>query len=74
MKREPQYFQLEHPPNEVVICDHMACEEVADHLDVDSQGRERRLCASHTSSDKHASRLPKRRPDPNLPYSARPLA
>jgi hypothetical protein len=74
MKMEPHFFQLEHPPNEVVICDHMGCEEVADHLDVDVQGREYRVCALHTSSDKHASRLPKRRPDPNLPYRARPLA
>jgi hypothetical protein len=37
-------------------------------LDVAEQGHESRLCHRHTKADQHASRLPKREPNPLLPY------
>ena len=55
-----QYFQLEHPENEMVLCDRPTCEGIADYLEVELDGTEHRLCAFHTMSDKYASRLPAR--------------
>jgi hypothetical protein len=62
-----QCFQLEHPENEMVLCDRPKCEAIADYLEVELAGTEHRLCALHTMSDKYASRLPSRAPDPNTP-------
>ena len=65
-----QYFQLEHLDNEMILCDRPNCEAIADYLEVELDGTEHRLCAFHTMSDKYASRLPTRSPDPNTPYRA----
>jgi len=63
-----QCFQLEHPENEMVLCDRPTCEAIADCLEVELDGTEHHLCAFHTMSDKYASRLPTRSPDPKTPY------
>jgi hypothetical protein len=47
---------------------------VADYLEVDDHGHEYRVCASHTASKTHASRLPTRKPTPVLPFRSRPPA
>jgi len=47
-----QCFQLEHPENEMVLCDRPKCEAIADYLEVEADGTEHRLCAFHTMSDK----------------------
>lgn len=62
-----QCFQLEHPENEMILCDRPKCEAIADYLEVEADGTEHRLCAFHTMSDKYASRLSVRAPDPNIP-------
>jgi hypothetical protein len=61
-------FQLEHPENEMVLCDRPKCEAIADYLEVEADGTEHRLCAFHTMSEKYASRLPARAPNRNTPY------
>ena len=53
-----EFFQLHHPLNATVLCDRKGCEQVADYLEVDDSGHEYRLCASHTDSKTHSSRLP----------------
>jgi hypothetical protein len=63
-----QCFQLEHPENEMVLCDRPTCEAIADYLEVELDGTEHRLWAFHTMSDKYASRLPTRAPNPRTPY------
>jgi hypothetical protein len=63
-----EFFQLHHPPNVTVLCDRKGCEQVADYLEVDDHGQEYRVCASHTDSKTHASRLPTRKPCPDLPF------
>ena len=63
-----QYFQLEHPENEMVLCDRPKCEATADYLEIEADGTEHRLCAYHTMSDKYASCLPTCTPDPSTPY------
>ena len=65
-----QYFHLEQPLDEMILCDRKGCEAIADYLEVELDGTEHRLCAFHTMSDKYASRLPTRAPDPNTPYRA----
>jgi hypothetical protein len=47
---------------------------VADYLEVDDHGHEYRVCAMHTDSKTHASRLPTRKPRPDLPFRVRPAA
>jgi hypothetical protein len=69
--RKMRFFQLEHPPSEVVLCDTLACENRADHLDVNEYGHEYRHCAAHTEADSHASLLPKRKVNSALPYRRR---
>ncbi len=74
LKRKFEYFQLEHQRHEIVLCDNVGCEEVADYLALDEKGHEYRLCGSHTDNDNkpaHASQLPKRKPNPDLPYRSR---
>jgi hypothetical protein len=67
------YFRLEHPPDRVVLCDRLDCEDIADYLEVNEHGREDFLCAAHTSSERHASVLPKGSPRTELRRS-RPAA
>jgi hypothetical protein len=69
-----KFFHLHHPPDVTVLCDRKGCEQVADYLEVDDHGHEYRVCASHTDSKTHASRLPTRKPSPDLPFRSRPPA
>lgn len=62
-----QCFQLEHPENEMILCDRKGCDAIADYLEIEADGTERRLCAFHTMSDKYASRLPARAPSHEFP-------
>jgi hypothetical protein len=68
-----EYFLLDHPSDSIVLCDRPNCERVADYLELDGN-REFHVCACHTTSKKHVSRLPERGPNPNLPYQARPAS
>jgi hypothetical protein len=54
-----EYFRLEHPPDRLILCNRSTCEEIADYLEVNEQHREELVCAAHTSSQRHASVLPK---------------
>jgi hypothetical protein len=54
-----EYFLLEHPPDRLILCNRSNCENIAEYLEVNQQGWEDFVCAAHTSSDKHASVLPK---------------
>ena len=67
-----EFFRLHHPLNLIVLCDRKGCEQVADYLEVDDHGQEYRVCASHTDSKTHASRLPTRKPSLDLPFRSRP--
>jgi hypothetical protein len=67
-----EFFQLHHPTDEIVLCDYKDCEGIADYLELDDHGQEYHVCASHTGSKTHASRLPTRKPDPDLPFRSRP--
>lgn len=69
-----EFYQLDHPVDMVILCDHSSCDAVADYLEIDEQGYEFRVCADHTGSLTHASRLPDRKPNPDLPYRSRPAA
>jgi hypothetical protein len=68
-----QCFHLEHPENEMVLCDRPKCEAIADYPEVEADGTEHRLCAYHTMSDKYTSRLPTRAPNPNTAYRRFPI-
>jgi hypothetical protein len=52
-----EYFRLEHPPDRLILCNRPNCEDIADYLELNQQGREDFVCAAHTSSEKHASVL-----------------
>lgn len=54
-----EYFRLSHPPNRLIICNRANCENIADYLEVNEHEREYLVCADHTSSERHASVLPK---------------
>lgn len=53
-----QIFQLQHPRNEIILCDD-DCELTAAFLEVKGD-REVRACVLHTHSAVHCSRLPSR--------------
>jgi hypothetical protein len=68
-------FQLRHPPDpSVLLCDRKGCEQVAEYLEVWDDGREDRVCSSHTDSMTHASRLPRREPSSDRLFRSRPAA
>jgi hypothetical protein len=54
-----KYFHLEHPPERLILCNQPGCEDIADYLEVDERGGEDFVCATHTSSERYASVLPK---------------
>lgn len=54
-----EYFRFDHPPDRLTLCIRSNCEEIADYLEVNEEGREDFVCAGHTSSERHASVLPK---------------
>jgi hypothetical protein len=68
-----QYFHIEQPLDELILCDREDCEAIADYLEVDDDGTEHRLCGFHTRSTKYASRLPARMPNVDLPYRSKPV-
>jgi hypothetical protein len=55
-----EHFRLEHPPDRLILCNRSKCEGIADYLEVNEHGGEDFVCAAHTSSERHASVLPKR--------------
>ena len=57
-----QCFQLEHPEDEMILCDRKGCDAIADYLEVEADGTEHHLCAFHTMSQKYPSRLTARAP------------
>ena len=54
-----EYFRFDHPPDRLILCHRSNCEGIADYLEINEQGREDLVCAAHTSSEMHASVLPK---------------
>jgi hypothetical protein len=54
-----KYFRLEHPADRLILCNRSGCAIIADYEEVNEQGREDFACAAHTSSERHASVLPK---------------
>jgi len=60
-------FQLEHPEDEMILCDRQDCEVIADYLEVAADGTEHHLCAFHTKSHTYTARLAPRYPDPKAP-------
>jgi hypothetical protein len=63
-----QCFQLEHPENEMILCDQPNCEAIADYLEVEADGTEHFHCGFHTMSETYACRLLPRAPDCNSRY------
>ena len=57
-----KYFRVDHPPDQLILCTRSKCTDIADYLEVNEHGGENFVCAAHTSSEKHASVLPKRVP------------
>jgi len=58
LEHSMEYFRLEHPPDRLILCHHPDCNDIADYLEVNEQGREGFACAAHTTSEKHVSVLP----------------
>jgi hypothetical protein len=54
-----KHSQLERPPDRLILCDQSDCEEIANCLEL-HRNREDLVCATHTSSQRHASDLPSR--------------
>jgi len=59
-----EYFRLIHPPDRLIVCSRSNCEKIADYLEVNEHGGEYLACATHTSSERHASVLPRGVPHP----------
>jgi hypothetical protein len=68
-----EYFRLDHPLDRLTLCSRSNCEDIADYLEVTEEGREDFVCAAHTSSERHASVLPKGVPNA-VPHRSRPVA
>ena len=66
-----QHFYLEHPAEEVFLCEREGCNRIADYLEVDG-GREILLCSAHTSSRTYAACLPPRIPSITVSHRSRP--
>jgi hypothetical protein len=69
-----QFFHLEHPLDEMILCDREQCGGIADYLEIEDDGTERRLCGLHTCSDKYAVRLPQRMPNRRQRHRSSSLA
>jgi len=52
------YFCLDHPSDQPILCSRSGCESIADYLEVNEHGDEEIVCAAHTSSVRHAFVLP----------------
>ena len=57
-----EYFRLDHPPDRLILCNRLKCEDIADYLEINKQGGEDFVCAAHTSSARYVSVLSKRAP------------
>ena len=68
-----QFFHLEHPLDEMMVCDRDGCEAIADYLEVEDDETEQCLCAVHTRSHKCASGLPVRASNRRVPYRSVPV-
>jgi hypothetical protein len=68
-----QFFHLEQPLDEMMVCDRDGCEAIAEYLEVEDDRTEQRLCAFHSQSHKYASRLPVRALNRRVPYRSAPL-
>ena len=69
-----EYFRLDHPPDRLFLCNRSNCEDIADYLEVE-QSQEEYVCAAHTSSQRHASVLPKGVPRGGaIQHGSRPAA
>jgi len=66
-----EHFHLEHPDNEVFLCERQGCNGIADYLEVEN-GQEVLLCSAHTSSRTYAACLPPRVPSTAVPHRSRP--
>jgi len=69
-----EYFFLDHPPDRLILCHRSNCVGIADYLEVNEHGREDFVCAAHTSSERHASVLPKGVPSGTEPRRSRTAA
>jgi len=68
-----EYFRFDHPPDRLTLCNRLNCEDIADYLEVNEEGREDFVCAAHTGSERHVSVLPKGIPSVE-PHRSRPAA
>jgi hypothetical protein len=57
-----KYFRVDHPPDQVILCNRSKCEDIADYLEVNEHGGVNFVCAAHTGSERHTSVLPERVP------------
>jgi len=53
-----EYFCLDHPSDQLILCSCSGCKNIADYLEVNDHGNQEFVCAFHTSSERHASVLP----------------
>lgn len=60
-----QCFQLEHPEDEIILCDRQDCDAIADYLEIEADGTEHRHGGFHTMSHTYAARLRPRSPNRN---------
>jgi len=67
-----EYFCLDHPSDQLILCIRSRCENIADYLEVNEHGEEECVCAAHTSSVRHAAVLPIALPGAK-PVGAAPL-
>jgi hypothetical protein len=72
-KTSLEYFRLEHPPDRLILCNRSDCKDIADYPEVNEHGSEDFVCATHTSSERHASVLPNGLPSGD-PHRSRPAA
>jgi hypothetical protein len=54
-----EYFRLDHPPDRLILCHRSNWKGIVDYQEVNEKGLEDLVCATHTSSERHASVLPK---------------
>ena len=69
-----ELYQLEHPPDRILLCIQPDGNEIAHYPELTEDGGEEILCASHTSSDKHVSALRKRACRTGHYFRSRPAA
>ena len=53
-----EYFCLDHPSDQPILCGRSECRNIADYLEVNEHGDQEFVCAAHTSSVRHALVLP----------------